>query len=45
MRFYCEDGEGNECDVLVHFASAHLVVRRIKLQAPAKRNPIGFIGS
>jgi hypothetical protein len=43
MRFYCEDAQGNECDVLVHFESAHLVLRRYKPtpgQPPAR--PIGF---
>jgi len=43
MRFYGTDGQGNECDVLVHFASTHLVLRRTAASGPQKRR-IGFTG-
>jgi hypothetical protein len=37
----CLDGNGNECAVIVHVASVHLVLRTEKVER-RERTPIGF---
>lgn len=44
MKFYGVDSNGNECDVLVHFESTHLLVRKVPLGQVGKKQPIGFSG-
>jgi hypothetical protein len=43
MKFYGVDANGNECDVLVHFGSTHLLLRKVRAE-PGKEHPIGFSG-
>jgi len=45
MRFDCEDSGGNKCDVRVHFASTHLVLRRFKPETKKQRQAIGFVAN